>query len=224
MEVMYLKNSDTFVANNEQWVNYLSGQNPEDIGEPAKQSPVIDGETSNTLRIFSRPPASANSKAASLENFYDITVDDFIDTKMALSETDSDLIDFLQKSGKENYDNFIKYALETPEIFSYISKFYDLDDLKITFESKKEAKQEDTKDPITLIKSGDALLKLSNLSTEEKTEIIKNGYRIDDNRDEKDKSDLYLGDYRKEFGQVTETGLYDILNHNGEIVKGLHRS
>jgi hypothetical protein len=221
MEVMYLKNSDTFVANNEQWVNYLSGQNPEDIGEPAKQSPIVDGETSNTLRIFSRPPASANSKAASLENFYDISVDDFIDTEIALSHTDSDLIDFLQKSGKENYDNFIKCALETPEIFSYISKFYDLDDLKITFESNKEASQENAKEAIMLVKSSDALLKLSNLSTEEKTEIIKNGYRIEDNREEKDKSDLYLGDYRKEFGQVTETGLYDILNHNGDIVKAM---
>jgi hypothetical protein len=227
MEVMYLKNSDTFVANNEQWVNYISGQNPEDIGQPTVQQQVTEGEATNSLRIFSRPPASANSKAASLENFYDITVDDFIDVEMAVSEPQSDLVDFLKRAGYENYKDFIKTALDKPELFTYISKFYDLDDIKIEFSdanknSTKVAEIEDGDPKVKLIKSEDLMDKnASHISNEEKSEIIKRGYKIDDSRDELDKSDLYLGDFRKEFSQVTDSGLYEILNHNGELVNAL---
>lgn len=222
MEVMYLKNSDTFVANNEQWVNYLAGQSPEDIGEPVKQNAVMDGETNNTLRIFSRPPASANSKAASIEDMYDLSVDDLIDQDIALSESGSDLVDFLKKAGEDVYKEFIKTALDRPEIFSFISKFYDLDDLKITFDNNKEASDLDQEgDMIQLLTSHDAMSKVSNLSTEEKTDLIRRGYKILDKRAEEDKNDLYIGDYRKEFSQVTETGYYDILNHLGDIVKAM---
>ena len=228
-EVMYLKNSDTFVANNENWVNYIANQNPQDIGEPSNETPLPDVEGNNSLRIFTRPPASANSKAASIEDFCNISVDEFIDTEMALAEPEKDLIDFLKQAGYETYKHFIKIATDNPEILKAVSNIYSLDELKIEFADKKVASQETENTPkdtditgsIRLIKSAELMNLKMEMSTEEKTKTIKNGYVIKDERPEDQKSDLYLGDFREEFNQVTETGYYEILNCCGDIVKAI---
>jgi len=291
-EVMYLKNSDTFVANNENWVNYIANQNPQDIGEPSNEKPLPDVEGNNSLRIFTRPPASANSKAAgeigvyehpskkylielsekALEDLrrigvnprklegeeaakhwkergkqieqesnskpksktasrevYDLSVDEFIDTEMALAEPEKDLIDFLKQAGYETYKHFIKIATDNPEILKAVSNIYSLDELKIEFADKKVASEETentSKDTeitgsIRLIKSAELMNLKMEMSTEEKTKTIKNGYVIKDERPEDQKSDLYLGDFREVFNQVTETGYYEILNCCGDIVKAI---
>jgi len=291
-EVMYLKNSDTFVANNENWVNYIANKNPQDIGEPSNEKPLPDMEGNNSLRIFTRPPASANSKAAgeigvyehpskkylielsekALEDLrrigvnprklegeeaakhwkergkqieqesnskpksktasrevYDLSVDEFIDTEMALAEPEKDLIDFLKQAGYETYKHFIKIATDNPEILKAVSNIYSLDELKIEFADKKVASEETentSKDTeitgsIRLIKSAELMNLKMEMSTEEKTKTIKNGYVIKDERPEDQKSDLYLGDFREVFNQVTETGYYEILNCCGDIVKAI---
>lgn len=227
-EVMYLKNSDTFVANNENWVNYIANQNPQDIGEESKEVPLPDTEGNNSLRIFTRPPASANSKAASVE-VYELSVDDFINPEIALSEPEKDLITLLKQGGYEMYKHFIKVATDNPEIFKAVSNIYSLDEIKIDFEDKKVASQEvenisnptDTTGSIRLIKSAELMDLKMEMSTEQKTKTIKNGYVIKDERSEDQKSDLYLGDFREEFNQVTETGYYEILNYSGDIVKAI---
>jgi hypothetical protein len=228
-EVMYLKNSDTFVANNENWVNYIANQNPQDIGEVSGEKPLPDVEGNNSLRIFTRPPASANSKAASAE-IHELSVDDFINPEIALSEPEKDLIDFLKQGGYETYKHFIKIATDNPEILKAVSNIYSLDDLKIDFQDKKACeegsalvelnKPKDSESLLELVKS-ESISKLSNFSIEERTEAIKKGYKIIDKRAEEHKSDLYLGDHRMEFNQVTETGYYEILNYSGDIVKAI---
>jgi len=333
-EVMYLKNSDTFVANNENWVNYIANQNPQDIGEPSNEKPLPDVEGNNSLRIFTRPPASANSKAANWQDIttaaltgglagsaiggagllirrfletkknenqvkanngqespkiisdqevsplnrkfsdqevkdmtpeqrgddfdklndeiygsgnwrtedyskpksktasrevYDLSVDEFIDTEMALAEPEKDLIDFLKQAGYETYKHFIKIATDNPEILKAVSNIYSLDELKIEFANKKVASEETENTPkdtditgsIRLIKSAELMNLKMEMSTEEKTKTIKNGYVIKDERPEDQKSDLYLGDFREVFNQVTETGYYEILNCCGDIVKAI---
>jgi len=321
-EVMYLKNSDTFVANNENWVNYIASQNPQDIGEASGEKPMPDIEGNNSLRIFTRPPASANSKAANWQDVsaaaltggiaggaiggagflirkflerkrnenqvkanngqespkiisdqevedmtpeqrgdefvksmdevfgpgnwrikddskpksktasrevYDLSVDEFIDTEMALAEPEKDLIDFLKQGGYEAYKHFIKVATDNPEILKAVSNIYSLDELKIEFADKKVASEEtenaskdtDTTGSIRLIKSAELMNLKMEMSTEEKTKTIKNGYVIKDERSEDQKSDLYLGDFREEFNQVTETGYYKILNCCGDIVRAI---
>lgn len=233
MEVMYLKNSDTFVANNEQWVNYIAGQNPEDIGHPAQKDQIyVDGESNNSLRIFSRPPASANSKAASLDLLCDISVEDFIDTELALNEPEHDLVDFLKSAGYETYKNFIKMATETPEIMKALSKVYDLDDLKIDFSEEKKAAelQQGVKEDkhniktVKLVRSNEILENPSeykNLDRADKEKVITKGYAVSDLRGEDEKSEVYLGDFKKEFTQVTATGYYEILNCKGDLVKAM---
>lgn len=230
MEVMYLKNSDTFVANNEQWVNYIASQNPEDIGHPAKKDQKYnDGETNNSLRIFSRPPASANSKAASLEDFTNITVDQLVDPSIALAEPKHDLVDFLKSAGEETYQDFIKLATENPEILKAALKFYDESDLKITFEKSaafqngKEV-QGHSEETVSLVTSDEAMNCpecCKSMSLKDKEKIVRKGYAVKDLRPDDEKSDLYLGDYRKEFSQVVATGYYEILNAAGELVKAL---
>jgi hypothetical protein len=227
MEVMYLKNSDTFVSNNEQWVNYIASQNPSDIGEPAaKEVQNPQGELNNSLRIFSRPPASANSKAASLE-VHEFTVDALIDSDIALKESNQDFVDFLKSAGYETCLSFAKLATEKPEILEIVSKFYDLDEVKEAMESAKATK---VKEPETvkrektleLIKSEDVLDDPSafpDLSKEKKEKMMTKGYAVKDLRDEDQKSDVYVGDYKQEFSQVTDTGYYEMLNSLGDISK-----
>ena len=228
MEVMYLKNSDTFVANNEQWVNYISSQNPSDIGEPvSKEVQNSQGEMNNSLRIFSRPPASANSKAASTE-IHELSVEDFIDTKIALDETSKDFIDFIKEAGHEVSLNFAKLASEKPEILEIVSRIYDLDEVKQAMEEAKsnskikEPKEVKAEKTLELIKSEDVLEDPSsfpNLSKDKKEKMMSKGYAVKDLRDEEDKSDVYVGDYKQEFSQVTDTGYYEMLNSFGDLSK-----
>ena len=228
MEVMYLKNSDTFVANNEQWVNYISSQNPSDIGEPvSKEVQNSQGEMNNSLRIFSRPPASANSKAASTE-IHELSVEDFIDTKIALDETSKDFVDFIKEAGHEVSLNFAKLASEKPEILEIVSRIYDLDEIKQAMEEAKsnskikEPKEVKAEKTLELIKSEDVLEDPSSfpdLSKDKKEKMMSKGYAVKDLRDEEDKSDVYVGDYKQEFSQVTDTGYYEMLNSFGDLSK-----
>lgn len=227
MEVMYLKNSDTFVANNEQWVNYIASQNPSDIGEPAPQDTQnVQGEMNNSLRIFSRPPASANSKAASME-VYELSVDDFIDSGIALSEPNKDFVDFLKSAGYETSFNFAKLATEHPKLIELVSKFYDLDDIKTAMEEAKSSKVKEPEEvkrekTLELVKADDILDDPSafpNLSKDKKEKVMSKGYAINDNRSEDEKSDVYVGDYKQEFSQVTDTGYYEMLNSFGDLAK-----
>jgi hypothetical protein len=228
MEVMYLKNSDTFVSNNEQWVNYISSQNPSDIGEPvSKEVQNSQGEMNNSLRIFSRPPASANSKAASLE-IHELSVEDFIDTKIALNESSKDFVDFLKEAGHEVSLNFAKLASEKPEILEIVSRIYDLDEVKQAMEEAKsnskikEPKEVKAEKTLELIKSEDVLEDPSSfpdLSKDKKEKMMSKGYAVKDLRDEEDKSDVYVGDYKQEFSQVTDTGYYEMLNSFGDLSK-----
>lgn len=228
MEVMYLKNSDTFVANNEQWVTYISSQNPSDIGEPvSKEIQNSQGELNNSLRIFSRPPASANSKAASME-IHELSVEDFIDTKLALNESSKDFVDFLKEAGYETSLSFAKLASEKPEILEIVSKLYDLDEVKEAMEeAKKNYKPQKVKEvksekTLELITSEDVLEDPSSfpdLSKDKKEKMMAKGYAVKDLREEKDKSDVYVGDYKQEFSQVTDTGYYEMLNSMGDLSK-----
>lgn len=228
MEVMYLKNSDTFVANNEQWVTYIASQNPSDIGEPvAKEIQNSQGEMNNSLRIFSRPPASANSKAASME-VHELSVEDFIDTKLALNESNKDFVDFLKEAGYEVSLNFAKLASEKPEILEIVSRIYDLDEVKEAMEESKanskvkEPKEVKAEKTLELIKSEDVLEDPSsfpNLSKDKKEKMMAKGYAVKDLRDEEEKSDVYVGDYKQEFSQVTDTGYYEMLNSFGDLSK-----
>lgn len=228
MEVMYLKNSDTFVANNEQWVNYIASQNPSDIGEAAsKEVQNSQGEMNNSLRIFSRPPASANSKAASAE-VHQLSVEDFIDTKLALNESSKDFVDFLKEAGYEVSLNFAKLASEKPEILEIVSRIYDLDEVKKAMEESKansklkEPKEVKAEKTLELIKSEDVLEDPSsfpNLSKDKKEKMMSKGYAVKDLRAEEDKSDVYVGDYKQEFSQVTDTGYYEMLNSFGDLSK-----
>jgi hypothetical protein len=228
MEVMYLKNSDTFVSNNEQWVNYISSQNPSDIGEPvSKEIQNSQGEMNNSLRIFSRPPASANSKAASME-IHELSVEDFIDTKIALNESSKDFVDFIKEAGHEVSLNFAKLASEKPEILEIVSRIYDLDEIKQAMEEAKsnskikEPKEVKAEKTLELIKSEDVLEDPSSfpdLSKDKKEKMMSKGYAVKDLRDEEDKSDVYVGDYKQEFSQVTDTGYYEMLNSFGDLSK-----
>lgn len=228
MEVMYIKNSDTFVANNEQWVTYIASQNPSDIGEPAsKEVQNSQGEMNNSLRIFSRPPASANSKAASME-IHDLSVEDFIDTKLALNESNKDFVDFLKEAGYEVSLSFAKLASERPEILEIVSRIYDLEEVKEAMEESKanskvkEPKEVKSKKTLELIKSEDVLddpSSFPDLSKDKKEKMMSKGYAVKDLRDEDDKSDVYVGDYKQEFSQVTDTGYYEMLNSFGDLSK-----
>lgn len=227
MEVMYLKNSDTFVSNTEQWVNYIASQNPSDIGEPAaKEVQNPQGEMNNSLRIFSRPPASANSKAASLE-VHELTVDTLIDSDIALGESEKDFVDFLKSAGYETCLEFAKLATEKPEVLEIVSRFYDLEEVKEAMESAKALKVKEPKEvkrekSLELIKSEDVLddpSSFPDLSSEKKEKMMSRGYAVKDLRDEKDKSDVYVGDYKQEFSQVTDTGYYEMLNSLGDLSK-----
>jgi hypothetical protein len=228
MEVMYLKNSDTFVANNEQWVTYISSQNPSDIGEPvAKEIQNSQGEMNNSLRIFSRPPASANSKAASME-IHELSVEDFIDTKLALNESSKDFVDFLKEAGHEVSLGFAKLVSGRPEMLEIVSKLYDLDEIKQAMEEAKnnskikEPSKVKSEKTLELIKSEDVLddpSSFPNLSKDKKEKMMSKGYAVKDLRDEEDKSDVYVGDYKQEFSQVTDTGYYEMLNSMGDLSK-----
>lgn len=229
MEVLYLKNSDVFTKNSVQEVNRIISQETQALGGPAGKTEgdqTSDTGAANSLRIFARPPASSNSKVASE------IIDEFIDVQRALSEPESDLVDFLTKSGEEVYRHFVKLATSQPEILKATSRLYDLDDLKITFpETKKMAKEEsDTdlkgEDPRTvkLVLSEEFSKdpeKAKDLTEEEKEKAMRSGYHVEDSRGESEKSDVLLSDVRTNFSEVSDSGYYRILNSNKKFIKVL---
>ena len=162
---------------------------------------------------------------------FDLSVEDFIDTKLALEEPEHDLIDFLKTAGWDTYKSFVKMATDEPRIFKALTKVYNIEDLKIEFPSDKvaanqagEASNKRTVKSVSLVSSDDVMDSpeaYEDMDAKEKEKVISKGYTIKDLRGEDEKSDLYLGDFKKEFSQVTESGYYQILNKNSQLVKAL---
>jgi hypothetical protein len=159
---------------------------------------------------------------------HELSVEDFIDTKIALNESSKDFVDFIKEAGHEVSLNFAKLASEKPEILEIVSRIYDLDEIKQAMEEAKsnskikEPKEVKAEKTLELIKSEDVLEDPSSfpdLSKDKKEKMMSKGYAVKDLRDEEDKSDVYVGDYKQEFSQVTDTGYYEMLNSFGDLSK-----
>jgi hypothetical protein len=222
-DVMYLKNSDIFVTNTEQWVNYIIGQEQGNMGSASDnddKSPD-SGEVSKSLSLFSRPPSSA-SKTASIEDYSTVSVEDFIDKDVLSKPSKMNLVDFIKKAGRENYKK-IAEIISDSRIWKCVTKFYSPEDLKIHFESQKVAsgQKEEGSEGVKIIKLHDSIdgKIASELSSSEKIKLFETGYIIKNAASGDSATKMYLDDKQERFHDVTESGLYNILNESGQLVE-----
>ena len=222
-EVMYLKNSDIFVNNSEQWVNYVIGQSQGDTGEaktPDKNHPEA-GEVAKALALFSRPPASA-TKTASIEDYSLSTVEDFIDKDLLNEPLKMSLVDFIQKMGADQFQK-IAEVLTQEKVWKCVTQIYDPAELMVKFDETKQASEEKvTEDKsVRLIRVEGAMDEkvASILTPEEKALVFTEGYIIKNAVEGDEATKTYIEDEKDSFQEVTESGLYNVLNKAGELIE-----
>jgi hypothetical protein len=229
-EVMYLKNSDIFVNNSEQWVNYIVGQAQAEMGEAQddSKSPPDSAEASRALALFTRPPASA-TKTASIEDYSLHTVEDFIDKDVLTKPSSMDLITFIKKAGSENFKK-IAEVLTQEDIWKCVTRVYPVEELKAELADIASAQsvkiasaQEEVPHGVTLVRVDDALDSkvASSFTEEEKSQLFVEGYIVKNAVEGKDATKMYLEDEKDSFQAVTESGKYKILNKSGDLVEAL---
>jgi len=236
-EVMYLKNSDVFVNNTEQWVSYIIGQAQQDIGTAKKEdeNKGDGGEMARSLSLFQRPPSSA-MKTASIFNhspdptktasvvgsFDDYSVDDFIDKDILSNPPRMGLTQFIKKAGADNFQK-IASILTKKEVWNCVTQIYSPEELKITFQQVKQAaevKAEEVK-KVQIIKLNDENIfkSASNLTKEEKSKFFTNGYIIKNAFEGDAATKMYIEDEKDTFQEVTESGIYNILTVEGKLTE-----
>jgi hypothetical protein len=225
-EVIYLKNSDIFVSNSEQWVSYIISQSQGEMGEGAdeKEKGTPDtAEVSKALDLFVRPPASAG-KTASEEDYSLVELDDLIDRNRAGFSTSFSLINFIKKASREDFDK-IAEVISSPDIFEKVIKFYSVSEIKEAFgERQKEAAEEIEEEvqEVQIIRPEDVLSqKSASLSVEEKEQTMLNGYLIKGAKEKEECAKICIEQENEKFNEVTESGVYQILNSMGKLVEAL---
>ena len=223
-EVMYLKNSDVFVNNTEQWVNYVIGQSQGDTGEgkePSKNHPEA-GEVAKALALFSRPPASA-TKTASIEDYSLSTVENFIDKDLLNQPLTMGLVDFIKKAGSEHFKK-IAEVLSQEDVWKCVTRIYDPSELMVKFEETKQASAPEVVEDksVRIIRIEDSVMDdkiASILSPDEKGQIFVDGYIIKNAVEGDEATKTYIEDEKDSFQEVTESGLYNVLNRAGDLIE-----
>jgi len=223
-EVMYLKNSDIFVNNSEQWVNYVIGQAQGDTGEGQEQSKdnPDSGEVAKALSLFSRPPASA-SKTASIEDYSLSSIEDFIDKDLINEPLKMSLVDFVKKAGPDFFPK-IASVFTNEDVWRCLTQLYSPEELKVTFDTEKKAAATEVVEykSTKIIRIQDSVIdeKIASILTpEEKSSIFVDGYVIKNAVEESEATKTYIEDEKDTFQEITESGLYKILNRQGELTE-----
>jgi hypothetical protein len=248
-EMLYIKSSDVFTSLSKQWVEYLASRNPGIMGEGGKPKnlqqvgPLQLRIFSRPPANLGTKGASVQEEAPLEEPWDEMSGDAqflredkkafealfFNREKVAANVTDSlNLHDFVKTMSKGQYEAFLKAATEKyPEIFEKVSWYYDWETLKFPELLKTAAEVEDEgklKEPtkaskkVQFLSTSEAMAS-SETSDKEKTQSMRDGVLIIDNRKIEEKSKIYIEDYRKRFEEVAQTGFYDILNQQGVLVR-----
>ena len=222
-EVLYLKNSDIFVHNSTQMVNYVIGQSQQDMGSGRPDKALGSGDASEiakTLGLFSEPPASVGQKTASFEDGYE-DFDSVFDPARATDQKEMSLVEYVKKAGREEYQK-IASILTEDGVWDNVVRFYDPKDLKIQFEQVKVASitTQPVKDKsVCIIKTDDALSDLSktaSLNDEEKEALMERGYIIKNAAEGKVK--VFVEDNtNSKFNVVDESGVYKMVTASGKL-------
>lgn len=138
------------------------------------------------------------------------------------SRADFNVPAVLKSLGRESYVSFMKWACDRPEVLDALGRYYDLDELKISFEAP-QAKQAaaPTEQKLARYHAGDIYdeAKAAGLTVEEKELLMRSGSLILDKRAEEEKTPVYKEDYLSRFNAPHESGFYEIVNKFGDLQK-----
>ena len=222
-DVLYLKNSDVFVSNTEQWVSYIISQSQLEYGGPEDESSKNSPDTSEiqkSLDLFVRPPTSA-TKTASIEDYSSCDIDTFIDINAATKTANFSLLSFLKDFCVEEFEKVAEIFAQ-PEIFKSLIKVYSIDEIKEAMGSIKKAEPHKPKESkeISIIRKAD-ISPGQKIAEETLTEIFEKGYSIKNAKEGEDASKVCIEEENERFHEVTESGVYKILNREGKLVEAV---
>ena len=138
------------------------------------------------------------------------------------------LVEYFQGLDNSDYTALLNtLTTERKDLFEKVSYFYDINELLFPEKRTKVAADTETADgagePADSARMVVKFLEREHLTAatdeETKRKVLRDGVLVVDNRKTEDKSTVFNEDYQKRFNGVTETGLYEILNANGNLIR-----
>lgn len=139
------------------------------------------------------------------------------DLTLEKSANGSPIIDYMQNLGGPKSVEAFMYALQEPKYANALFSFYSgVDDFKVTEFSSDLEPIKKAQESITVTSEP-----TDDMTNEERSRLIRDGFSILDRRDLPEKSALFDVEYSKKFTTPTENGVYNLLLPSGNTTKAI---
>lgn len=235
MDLLYAKEENQFVPLRENWINHIVDKQTIQLGTPAEENLDSKDFTSPNFQFLAEPPRGGTQGTAPkfAQVFHDIcgawnqmqaTTVEMLEKDAEFQEAfanaiqaasgqrkftkaSSTLVDFLTNQGGPDAVNAVVGAMEDPRFAKAACAFYEPKDLMITkFAAELKPKEAAKKiEVITSVEEWD------DNTRKHKKKLVRDGFSIDDNRSDDEKSEVIKDDYMQQISNPDIPGLYNVL-------------
>jgi hypothetical protein len=237
MDMLYSKDDSTFTPLQESWINHILNRKTIELGEPAQQD-VKQDFTVPDYTFLSRPPLGGSTKlSAHMHDFCDVwntmqaELCSMLDKDAEFAKSLSGAVKYLTKDAQDRVQGSTQLkryleqtggpqavgalldAFQDYNFLKAATAFYDYHDLMISdFSQALAPKQAKSKIRVVTKKE---VYDGSVAAPSDKKKIISDGFSIEDNRTDEEKSEVYNVDYLTHIANPSVTGRYDLMLSSG---------
>jgi hypothetical protein len=237
MDLLYDKDADMFYPLRENWINHILNKQTIQLGEAAPPQAARDFDTPDFTAI-SDPPLGGSTKLSAHQVGHDLAgtwnkmqkaVADSLENdesfKLAYANAvlamkgephikeASYLTEFIEQKGGPQMARAVAAKLENINFVKAASVFYDHTELLINDFSEALAPKEAKSVKVVTRELVEDYSK--DLNDKDRTRIVEDGFTLQDNRDEEDKSDVYTVDYCSSIQNPDYSGECDVVLSSG---------
>jgi hypothetical protein len=218
-EMLYLKDQDLFIPNQESWVNYILNIKPQDMGAGLDNNSELNEDIMQPdLDPVVNPPSS--SKFASADLVYNNMLKSALDKKYAKIRS------FTHALARADYPDaklvFADILKNNIKVASAVNNLFDLKKIASDIQAEIQLSNLDKKVAITNPKQKVKIYDNKELSSQDakemsvgdKQKLLKGEIIVRDDRDENEKSFVYSMDVKQSVTNPDTTGFYDVFTNS----------
>ena len=246
IDLLYSKRTNMFVPLQEDWINYIINRQTIELGQGSNVNDIQRHFENPNFNFIAQPPQSSKigsavtdqihdsfdtwnkmqdwtaqqfEKDAELQTAWAGFVSRYVGDNLPFEKTadNSQLIHFLQHKGGPKAVSSLMGAMTDLKFANAALTFYpDVASLYVSdFSTELAPKTASSRISIVSEDCGDC----AKLDTDQKKRLVRDGFAINDDRKDEERSEVYETDYTQRFSTPDRSGLYDVLLASGRTTK-----